>query len=99
MKKHVRLFAWLMMFVFTTSCKKQNQTDQPSDTFISESKDVITSHGRTPLWLRPFSFPASESKDTVTSYGPNGITRNIIQDRKGNIWIASFGGVFRYDGK
>jgi ligand-binding sensor domain-containing protein len=39
------------------------------------------------------------TKDTVTSYGPNRITRDIIQDRKGNIWIAAFDGVFRYDGK
>ncbi|WP_436491630.1 ligand-binding sensor domain-containing protein [Chitinophaga sp. ARDCPP14] len=31
--------------------------------------------------------------------GPTSITRNIMQDRKGNIWIASWEGVFRYDGK
>ncbi|MBO9616482.1 MAG: histidine kinase [Dyadobacter sp.] len=36
---------------------------------------------------------------TVTSHGPERITRNIIQDRKGNIWIAAFDGIFRYDGK
>jgi ligand-binding sensor domain-containing protein len=41
----------------------------------------------------------SETKDGITSSGPNRITRNIIQDRKGNIWIASWQGVFRYDGK
>ena len=35
----------------------------------------------------------------ITSYGPKSITRNIIQDRNGNIWIASFQGIFRYDGK
>lgn len=29
---------------------------------------------------------------------PNNITRNIKQDRKGNIWIAAFDGIFRYDG-
>ena len=37
--------------------------------------------------------------ETKTSPGPNGITRNIIEDRKGNIWIASWEGIFRYDGK
>ncbi len=37
--------------------------------------------------------------EVVTSHGPNHITRNVIQDRKGNIWIASWDGVFRYDGK
>ncbi|MEM8967352.1 MAG: two-component regulator propeller domain-containing protein [Bacteroidota bacterium] len=41
----------------------------------------------------------SETKGVITSYGPNSITRTIIQDRKGNIWLATFQGVFRYDGK
>ncbi|MEO6229564.1 MAG: two-component regulator propeller domain-containing protein [Ferruginibacter sp.] len=41
----------------------------------------------------------SETKDVVTSTGPNTVTRTIKQDRNGNIWIASWDGVFRYDGK
>src|ERR1700722_11544021 len=41
----------------------------------------------------------SENKGIITSHGPEWITRNIIQDRKGNIWIAAFDGIFRYDGK
>src|SRR5579863_10742094 len=41
----------------------------------------------------------SETKGAITPYGPKWITRNIIQDRKGNIWIAAFDGIFRYDGK
>jgi len=40
----------------------------------------------------------SEIKDSSTSYGPANITRTIKQDRNGNIWMATFGGVFRYDG-
>ena len=40
-----------------------------------------------------------ETKGVSTSHGPNSIVRSIIQDRKGNIWIASWEGVFRYDGK
>ena len=39
-----------------------------------------------------------KSKDVIPSTVPNNITRNIIQDRKGNIWIAAFDGIFRYDG-
>jgi ligand-binding sensor domain-containing protein len=39
-------------------------------------------------------------KDTVTSYGPYRMVRNVKQDRNGNIlFAASWGGVFRYDGK
>jgi ligand-binding sensor domain-containing protein len=34
-----------------------------------------------------------------STYGPHSITRNIIKDRKGNIWIASWEGIFKYDGK
>src|ERR1700710_1583340 len=41
----------------------------------------------------------SETKDSVTSSGPHRISRNIIQDKKGNIWIAAFDGIFRYNGK
>ncbi|MDF2433018.1 MAG: hypothetical protein JWP44_2649 [Mucilaginibacter sp.] len=41
----------------------------------------------------------SEIKSVITSTGPNNTTRNIIQDRKGNIWIAAFDGIFRYDGE
>lgn len=43
--------------------------------------------------------PKVQTKNTITSYGPKTITRNMIQDRKGNIWIASWEGIFRYDGK
>jgi len=41
----------------------------------------------------------SEPASVITSSGPKWITRNIIQDRKGNIWIAAFDGIFKYDGK
>ena len=40
-----------------------------------------------------------ESKDVKTSHGPSDITRTIKQDSNGNIWIAAFDGIFRYDGK
>jgi len=41
---------------------------------------------------------SSEPKAIITSYGPNSITRTIKQDRKGNIWFASWEGIIRYDG-
>lgn len=41
----------------------------------------------------------SQPKDTVTSQVPYSMVRNIKQDRKGNILIASYKGLFRYDGK
>ncbi len=41
----------------------------------------------------------TENREVSTPYGPNSITRNILQDRKGVTWIASWEGIFRYDGK
>jgi len=46
----------------------------------------------------PKEYIKSETKDVATSQGPNGIVRTIKQDRKGNIWITFWEGVFRYDG-
>lgn len=40
-----------------------------------------------------------QPKDAITSEGPSNIVRSIIQDRKGTIWMASWEGIFRYDGK
>ncbi len=40
-----------------------------------------------------------ETKEVITSTAPSSIVRNIEQDRKGNIWMASWQGVYRYDGK
>jgi len=34
----------------------------------------------------------------MTTDAPDNITRTLAQDRKGNIWMATFDGVFRYDG-
>jgi ligand-binding sensor domain-containing protein len=42
---------------------------------------------------------AVETKAVSASQGPNGIVRTIKQDKKGNIWITSWEGVFKYDGK
>lgn len=47
----------------------------------------------------PVQAQQKQTKSGDSSAGPNRIARNIIQDKKGNIWIAAFDGVFRYDGK
>jgi ligand-binding sensor domain-containing protein len=39
------------------------------------------------------------SKDTVSANGPRSITRNVLLDKNGNIWLATWQGVMRYDGK
>lgn len=87
MKELLRLLALFLIFVTCVLCKGQNKTEVPKDTIKSETKEVITPQG----------FPYGPYSETYS--GPNSITRTIIQDRKGNIWLASWQGVFRYDGK
>ena len=44
--------------------------------------------------------PAFEQNlDTISEYAPHSITRNILNDRNGNIWLASWEGIICYDGK
>jgi ligand-binding sensor domain-containing protein len=38
-------------------------------------------------------------KDTISTHGPRNITRSLLQDKKGNIWFASWEGIVQYDGK
>ncbi|HTN45668.1 MAG TPA: two-component regulator propeller domain-containing protein [Flavipsychrobacter sp.] len=40
-----------------------------------------------------------ESRDTVSKYGPKSITRDVLQDRRGNYWLANWQGIIKYDGK
>ncbi len=41
----------------------------------------------------------SKSKGLISPYGPTSSVLTIIQDRQGNIWLASNEGIIRYDGK
>jgi ligand-binding sensor domain-containing protein len=41
--------------------------------------------------------PLESTKVNATA-GPSSITRNIIQDSEGNVWLASWEGVFKYGG-
>lgn len=42
---------------------------------------------------------AIETKGVFISQAPNDIVRTITQDKKGIIWIASWEGIFKFDGK
>ncbi len=41
---------------------------------------------------------ANNGEKVIAPIVPNNITRTLKQDSNGNIWIAAFDGVFRYDG-
>ena len=48
-------------------------------------------------WSDPYPQPPAADQRPATD--ASGIVRNLIQDRQGNIWAATFGGMLRYDGE
>ncbi|MBX2877667.1 MAG: hypothetical protein KTR30_36445 [Saprospiraceae bacterium] len=68
-----------------TACKGQDRVDPPS---------VQTDPAfNFPVDVDPFF---SETQTINSSIGPNSITRNIIEDKNGNIWLATWEGILRY---
>ncbi len=57
---------------------------------------ISMGQNKTPL---PNDSINDKAHEAATSYGPNTITRTLEQDRNGNIWLATFQGVFQYDGR
>ena len=92
----VQYCSLLLLLIFFSSCKEQNRSEIPkSDT----SETQIAPAGKQEI-IPPSDDPSFViSKDTISEYGPNSITRNMIQDDKGNFWIATWEGIIRYDGK
>ena len=87
MRKNKQIHWLFLMLIFLASCKGQNGTDQPEN-----NKDQIGGEFK--------SIPIDAKIDTrPINNVPNSITRTIIQDKTGNIWFATFEGIFKYDGK
>lgn len=40
-----------------------------------------------------------ETSDTISSHGPKSIVRDVLQDKNGNFWFATWHGIMGYDGK
>ena len=95
MKSHfVRhpFYTLMVLLIFTASCKGQTKTTTPTDpnaipSFLPEMNP--------PLVDTYFA----HTKDTFSSQGPQSITRNILEDRNGTFWLASWSGIISYDGK
>ncbi len=81
---------FLIPFAFLISCKRQKETGFPKDDIRHPKQSEIQLPDTDPYFV--------ESKAATTAYGPSSITRNIMQDSKGNIWLATWEGIIRYDG-
>lgn len=62
------------------------------------SQSDTSSEGQNQSYARPDTI-RSETKDSVSSHGPTRMVRNVKQARNGDILIASYTGVWRYDAR
>ena len=79
----------LLYILLLASCAGQQKTEQ-----VNEKPSLpqrVTGYDQDQYFV--------ESEELERSYGPISITRNAIEDREGNIWLATWEGIMRYDGK
>src|SRR5689334_1073177 len=70
------------------SAAKVNEQEAKSQ---MEIVDSLVKEGIDPYFV--------ESRDTFSVHGPQCIVRDVLQDKNGNIWLASWQGIIKYDGK
>ncbi len=96
----------LLLFLFCTSC--YSQVNKPPQQGSLNKPQTIPDNGlgqpKTPEEIQA-SLDAGidpyfvETSDTFSIYGPQCIVRNLVQDRKGNYWLATWNGIIKIDGK
>lgn len=85
--KSVQIFLFLFLYTFITSCNGQQETDSTTRSAIPS---LINASDTDPYFV--------ESQNITTAYGPQSITRNMLQSSQGDIWLATWEGIIRYDG-
>ena len=88
MKKHIGVYSVFLLLIILVSCKGQYKTDQPKEVQNQLGSDLLN------------SISTISESDTITILNaPHRITRKIKNDKEGNILIAAFQDIIRFDGK
>lgn len=84
---------FLLLLISLSACNGQQET-VPSKSTPPQGTPAVKE-------VKPEDFDPYFTPTVVTSskLGPSNITRNIIQDRNGGTWLASWEGLIRYDGE
>ena len=86
---------YIVFLVLTTcfSCNGQGKTDRAHET-------ISQTHAESDTLPQKDYDPYFVETQTITSpYGPGSITRNILQDKNGDMWFASWEGIMHYSEK
>jgi len=93
MKKKNQTILICSLLLFIVSCK--GQIEKTPIAKAPNSNQTATPTEKETSDFDPYFTPTEK----ITSpYGPTNITRNIMQDKKGNIWLATWEGIIQYDG-
>lgn len=84
-----KTFVVSLLFVLSIffSCKGQQKTENASSEPVKEAVPVKTDYD--PYFI--------ETDGIHQTKGPSSITRNILEDKDGNMWFASWEGIMRYE--
>ncbi len=96
MKRHLSIFPIILIVIFS-ACKEHLKPEIKATT----AEAVETSQPFEQFEVKSLDHdPYFEgTSDQSSSVGPTTITRNVLQDNKGNIWLATWDGIMRYDGQ
>ncbi|HMQ63732.1 MAG TPA: two-component regulator propeller domain-containing protein [Flavilitoribacter sp.] len=89
--KSVQLLLFLFLFGSAISCEGQKEPARSQNPNGHQKGLEILNSEKDPYFV--------ETEAISSPYGPTSITRNIMQDRNGKIWLATWEGIIQYDGK
>lgn len=101
---HILLYCLCLLFISFTSCNGQgktntNDTSDKTQTIEDNGLGLPKTAGEMKSFLDAGIDPYFiETKDTFSTRGPQCIVRNLIQDKAGNFWFATWHGIIKYDG-
>ena len=89
---HYIIFLLCFILVSCSAQAKEGSTNESSNQPFNLILDLekISMNDFDPYFI--------ETNSITSPTGPDCITRNILQDRNGDVWLASWEGIIRYDG-
>jgi ligand-binding sensor domain-containing protein len=99
MKNYIPIGTLLLLATLIFSCKGQQTTDQSIKVVSQPEQPVQPEQPKQPKINSPQIDSYLTVNKTITAPdAPSGITRTMIQDKKGDIWFATWQGIIHYDG-
>lgn len=88
-------FCFLLFLFFIQACSRQDRTSTQTEIDCCAKSAVRSANSF--LYIDDPHF--NGSNDITFSAFPKVITRNVMEDKRGNIWFACWDGIIQYDGK